>query len=233
MSGARTDSTFSAPVEDAAAAWAARRAAGKLSPDDASKLQTWLSADPQHARGIPATPELFFCRDMEGYAWSVRKGDYLNVGIGRRDSKGFARHIEQFVAFLESRRTLVPGTRPRWHGHAYMARGAGARPILGDGILVVGDAAGLAFPESGEGIKPAIESGRLDAETLVASGGRIGLNALQPYADEILRRHPSTTARLAPARGAVAMLGRILLRSPTFTRHVVLDRWFLRTVAGS
>ena len=189
--------------------------------------------DPEHARTIPATPELFFCRDMEGYAWSVRKGDYLNVGIGRRDSKGFARHIEQFVAFLESRRTLVPGSRPRWHGHAYMARGAGARPILGDGMLVVGDAAGLAFPESGEGIKPAIESGRLAADALIASGGRASVSALQPYADGILRRHPSTTPRPVQVRGALAILGRALLRSPTFTRHVVLDRWFLRTAARS
>ena len=128
--------------------------------------------DPEHAHRIPATPELFFCRDMEGYAWSVRKGDYLNVGIGRRDSKAFARHIEEFVAFLERRQTLEPGSRPRWHGHAYMAWGAGARPILADGMLVVGDAAGLAFPESGEGIKPAIESGRLAADALIASGGR-------------------------------------------------------------
>jgi hypothetical protein len=31
------------------------------------------------------TPELFFCRDLEGYAWCVRKGRHLNIGIGRRD----------------------------------------------------------------------------------------------------------------------------------------------------
>ena len=168
---------------------------------------------------------------MEGYAWSVRKGDYLNVGIGRRDNKGFARHIEEFVAFLERRHTLEPGSRPRWHGHAYMAWGAGARPILADGMLVVGDAAGLAFPESGEGIKPAIESGCLAADTLIAAGGQTDVSALRPYEEEILRRHPSTKPSPAPVRAALAMLGRALLRSPTFTRHVVLDRWFLRTAA--
>ena len=31
------------------------------------------------------TPELFFCEDLEGYGWCVRKGEYLNVGLGRRD----------------------------------------------------------------------------------------------------------------------------------------------------
>ena len=112
----------------------------------------------EHAPCRPR-PSCSSADDLEGYGWCVRKGDYLNVGIGRRDNKGFARHIEEFVAFLERRHTLEPGSRPRWHGHAYMAWGAGARPILADGMLVVGDAAGLAFPESGEGIKPAIQSG--------------------------------------------------------------------------
>ena len=161
-----------------------RGGADTSSPVVAKEIEFKL--DPEHAHRIPATPELFFCRDMEGYAWSVRKGDYLNVGIGRRDSKAFARHIEEFVAFLERRQTLEPGSRPRWHGHAYMAWGAGARPILADGMLVVGDAAGLAFPESGEGIKPAIESGRLAADALIASGGRTDVGALRPYAEAIL-----------------------------------------------
>ena len=206
-----------------------RGGADTSSPVVAKEIEFKL--DPEYAQRIPETPELFFSRDMEGYAWSVRKGDYLNVGIGRRDNKGFARHIEEFVAFLERRHTLEPGSRPRWHGHAYMAWGAGARPILANGMLVVGDAAGLAFPESGEGIKPAVESGCLAADTLVAAGGRTDVSALRPYEEEILRRHPSTKPSPAPVRAALAMLGRALLRSPTFTRHVVLDRWFLRTAA--
>ena len=208
-----------------------RGGADTSSPVVAKEIEFKL--EPEQAHRIPATPELFFCRDMEGYAWSVRKGDYLNVGIGRRDSKRFARHIEEFVAFLERRHTLEPGSRPRWHGHAYMAWGAGARPILADGLLVVGDAAGLAFPESGEGIKPAIESGRLAAETLIAAGGQTDVSALRPYEEEILRRHPPAKPPAAAVRVTLAMLGRALLRSPTFTRHVVLDRWFLRTAAGS
>jgi geranylgeranyl reductase family protein len=208
-----------------------RGGADTSSPVVAKEIEFKLN--PEDAHRIPATPELFFCRDMEGYAWSVRKGDYLNVGIGRRDSKGFARHLEEFVSFLEHRHTLEPGSHPRWHGHAYMAWGAGARPILADGMLAVGDAAGLAFPESGEGIKPAIESGRLAAETLIAAGGHTDVSALRPYEEEILRRHPSTRPRPARVRVAQAMLGRALLRSATFTRHVVLNQWFLRNGGGS
>ena len=189
--------------------------------------------DPEHAASISTVPELFFCRDMEGYAWSVRKGDFLNVGIGRRGHVGFTRHVEDFMAFLERRHTLTPGSSARWHGHAYMAWGAGARPLIADGVLVIGDAAGLAYPASGEGIKPAIESGRRAAETLIAAGGRVDIDALQPYADMLRRLHPPVTRHSRPVRAALAAAGRALLRSRVFTRHVVLNRWFLRAVEGS
>jgi len=176
-------------------------------------------------------PELFFCRDLQGYGWCVRKGNYVNVGIGRRDSDGFGAHVKDFVAFLEKNRILTRAGEPRWRGHAYFASGTGARPLVGHGMLLVGDAAGLAYPESGEGIRPAIESGRLAADTLVAARGRHTADDLQGYADALRRLHPPVPARPAPVRSALAAMGRLLLGSPTFTRHVVLDRWFLRAGA--
>jgi flavin-dependent dehydrogenase len=189
--------------------------------------------EPDRADMIPALPELFFCRDMNGYAWSVRKGEYLNVGIGRRDSRGFGRHVDEFISFLVDRHTLTPAALPRWRGHAYLAGGVGTRPIVAEGMLTVGDAAGLAYPESGEGIKPAIESARNAAASLIASNGRASIGALQPYATTLEQLHPPVTRVPAPLRGLVAGVGRALLRSPAFTRHVVLDRWFLRASTGS
>jgi geranylgeranyl reductase family protein len=173
-------------------------------------------------------PELFFCRDLQGYGWCVRKGRYVNVGIGRRDHRGFGEHVSQFVAFLERNGTLTRAGEPRWRGHAYLASGTGPRPLVGPGMLLVGDAAGLAYPESGEGIKPAIESGRLAAQHLIAAEG-YSTDDLQPFADALERLHPPAPARAAPLRAAMAAVGRLLLGSPVFTRHVVLDRWFLRT----
>jgi flavin-dependent dehydrogenase len=175
----------------------------------------------RHAR----TPELFFCRDMEGYGWCVRKGNYLNVGIGRRDPRDFGAHVKDLVACLISSGALGAGRDVRWRGHAYFAAGVGPRPLVGPGMIVAGDAAGLAYPESGEGISPAISSGRQAADTLIAAGGRYGLAELQPYADAMTRRHPPVRPHVSPIRAAA---GRALLRSPAFTRHVVLDRWFLR-----
>lgn len=176
-------------------------------------------------------PELFFCRDLEGYAWCVRKGDYLNVGIGRRESRDFNDHVKQFAAFLERSGALTDASDLKWRGHAYLASGTGARRLIDDGLLLIGDAAGLAYPESGEGIRPAIESGVLAARTLAAAGGRTSRADLQPYADEVMRLYPPASRTPGPLRSVVAAAGRLLLGSRAFTRHVVLDRWFLRRTA--
>jgi flavin-dependent dehydrogenase len=189
--------------------------------------------DEDGAGDVDPTPALFFCRDMEGYGWSVRKGGYLNVGIGRRVNDGFNGHLDRFVAFLEGNGLLPRGAALRWRGHAYFASGVGPRPLVDRGVVLIGDAAGLAYPESGEGILPAIESGLLAARTLIAANGRGGVDDLQPYADAVGRLHPPAPPRAAPVRTAFATMGRLLLRSPAFTRHVVLDRWFLRTQSSS
>ena len=181
-----------------------------------------------HSVAGDLAPELYFCRDLEGYAWCVPKGDYLNIGIGRRDRGDFNSHVREFIAWLERRGTVSAGGPVRWRGHAYLASGAGTRPTVGPGALTIGDAAGLAYPESGEGIKPAIESGRLAAQVLIDAGGRHSLDDLQPYAAELARLHPHRSATPAWLRSTSAALGRALLGSATFTRHVVLDRWFLR-----
>lgn len=204
---------------------AASRVAPSAKPVVAKEAEFPIDADTE-ATGL-AGPELFFCDDLDGYAWCVRKGRYLNVGIGRRSNEGFGDQVKHFGEFLEATGRVANAGALKWHGHAYFASGAGVRPLVDDGVLVIGDAAGLAYPESGEGIRPAIESGLIAARTLIATGGRFDRDALQPYAEEIRRRHPSvpSTNRF---RAATTAIGGILLRSPFFTRHVVLDRWFLR-----
>lgn len=102
----------------------------------------------------PEMPELFFSRDLEGYGWCVRKGDYLNVGIGRRVHDDFAGHCAAFQSFLASKQYVLDPSRLHWRGHAYHATGAGARPLTGDGVLLVGDAAGLAYRRAAKGSAP-------------------------------------------------------------------------------
>jgi flavin-dependent dehydrogenase len=176
----------------------------------------------------PNVPELFFCDDLDGYAWCVRKGDYLNIGIGRRGNAHFTAHVNNFISFLEVSGKAPSASQLHWRGHAYLASGVGSSPVVADGLLLIGDAAGLAYPESGEGIRPAIESALLAAQALIAAGGRHHLEDLLPYQTSVARLHPQATRAQPLARSARTVMGRVLLRSPWFTRHMVLDRWFLR-----
>ena len=118
-------------------------------------------------------------------------------------------------------------------GHAYWLYGHSERTIVDDSILLIGDAAGLAYPESGEGIRPAIESGLIAAQCIVAAEGDYSASRLGLYR-ELLH------TRLRPKRNALESLshfipqsvreisGRALLRSYFFCRNIVCDRWFLR-----
>jgi flavin-dependent dehydrogenase len=176
------------------------------------------------------TPELFFCRDLEGYGWAFRKGDYLNVGFGRRDPRDFPARLGDFSRFLAARGRVPPGLPRRWPGHAYLVYQGRGRRLIEDGVLLVGDAAGLAHPQSGEGIGPAIESALLASAAILAAGGDYSRARLEPY------RH-SLEARLGPRQrwdplraipGPLrAWLGGRLLATPRWNRGLVVDRWFL------
>ena len=198
-----------------------------------------FAMDAAQAQGCsvqPETPELFFCRDLKGYGWCVRKGSYLNIGVGRKDRHRLSEHLDAFRDFLRHRGKIPAGIPDRFHGHAYLLHGHGVRRFFDDGVLLVGDAAGLAFPESGEGIRPAVESALMAAATLVEAAGDYRQQRLAPYQRRL-------QARLGPAKptenrqwaGEVLkrIIGGKLLSSAWFTRHVVLDRWFLHARQGA
>jgi flavin-dependent dehydrogenase len=176
-------------------------------------------------------PELYFCRDLRGYGWCVRKGEYLNIGLGRLDRRSLPAATAQFVAFLEARGKLPSRPAWHWHGHAYALYDPPYRRVVDAGVMLVGDAAGLAYSGSGEGIRPAIESGLLAAATILESDGNYTSSGLEPYQRRLQTRFGSGTLSRAlsgilPA-GVARVLGRHLLAMPSFVRHVVVDRWFL------
>jgi len=175
------------------------------------------------------TPELYFCRDLKGYGWCFRKGDYLNIGLGREGKQGLAQQLADFCDFLRQG-GRIPGDIPdKFHGHAYLLYGHSRRKLLDDGVLLVGDAAGLAYPESGEGIRPAVESGLIAAAAIVEAREDYRRQTLQAYPDRLRARFGPETARSGDSvPGFVRnMLAGALLGSRWFTRRVVLDRWFL------
>jgi menaquinone-9 beta-reductase len=178
-------------------------------------------------------PELYFCRDLRGYGWCVRKDDYLNVGFGRVDRRGVA---DAARAFLEEVRRLgrLPATFPsRWRGHAYRIRAWTARRLHDDRVLLVGDAAGLAHPASGEGILPAVVSGQLAARAILDAAPTFTAARLAVYEALLGQRFhmPRPAARPGRPPALAAWVGRHLMTSSWFVRRVVVPRWFLHTDA--
>jgi len=176
------------------------------------------------------TPELYFCRDLKGYGWCFRKGDHLNIGLGREDNHLLSEQLKHFCEFLKQRGRIPWDIPDSFHGHAYLLYGHTVRKQLDDGMLLVGDAAGLAYPQSGEGIRPAVESGLMAAATILEAQGDYRRQQLLPYAGRLVARFGD-----AASSGSVGstflrnLLAVRLLDNKWFTRHVVLDRWFLHS----
>lgn len=193
--------------------------------------ETEFEMDPGQLMGCQIRseiPELYFCADMKGYGWCFRKGNYLNVGLGRADPHRLPTHVAQFLLFLKST-GRISFEIPPLHGHAYLLQGTSKRAIVGRGVLLIGDAAGLAYPQSGEGIWPAVNSGLLAAKAIVAADGLYDQRQFDHYRAQIAARSQLNSMRFGeyiPSR-LVGFLGRTLLRARWFVRSVVLDGWFL------
>ncbi len=113
----------------------------------------------------------FFDNGLPGYSWYVPKGDgILNVGIGgvaggmRCGRASIRDHWTRFARKLEAL-GLVRGHAWRARGYNYFVRRKPAPVRLGN-IFLIGDAAGLATRDLGEGIGPAVESGIRAAEAI-------------------------------------------------------------------
>ena len=177
-------------------------------------------------------PELFFCADMKGYGWCFRKQNFLNIGLGRLDPRGLPAHVAEFVGYLRTSGKLRFDLPVPMLGHAYLLYSKTNRKIVDDGMVLIGDAAGLAYSQSGEGIRPAIESGLLAAR-VIAAARSYSREQLEPYWEALAARFGNSGRDISTNVGArlparwIESLGRMLLANGWFSRHVILDRWFL------
>jgi flavin-dependent dehydrogenase len=98
-------------------------------------------------------------------------------------------------------------------------------------VILIGDAAGLAYPQSGEGIRPAIESGLIAAAVVREAGGDYRSSRLAGYRDRIMQRYGKRPAAREPLNYLPAGLKRILagglLSTRWFVEHTVINQWFL------
>ncbi|HEX5141103.1 MAG TPA: geranylgeranyl reductase family protein [Dehalococcoidia bacterium] len=95
-----------------------------------------------------------------GYGWSFPKSDHFNVGCGGFHSEGG--HLREHLSALRDHYGLQPLAMNHLRGHHLPTRDEG-KPIVRGRAILVGDAAGLVDPMSGEGIYSAFVSGHLAA----------------------------------------------------------------------
>ena len=100
-----------------------------------------------------------------GYGWVFPKGDHANLGVGGWGSEG--PHLRNHLARLARIHGLEPDALTEVRGHRLPMRRLGT-PAGAGRVLLVGDAAGLVDPLSGDGMYEAFVSARLAADAILA-----------------------------------------------------------------
>jgi len=200
----------------------------------AQEVEFEMSPEQRDACSIRGeAPELYFCPDMNGYGWCFRKGNFLNIGLGRLDPHSLPAHVSRFLQSLKQSGKVAFDLSAIMRGHAYLIFRETRKNIVDDGVLLIGDSAGLAYSQSGEGIRPAIESGLLAAKAIIAANGNYKRGSLESYREMLTSRFQESQSTLSMRVGRhlpaamMESLAQQLLRTRWFSRRVVLDRWFL------
>jgi geranylgeranyl reductase family protein len=157
-----------------------------------------------------------------GYGWVFPKGDHVNVGVGGWESEG--PRLREHLRELCRRHGVDEADVESLRGHRLPLRRAGTAAARGRGLLV-GDAAGLVDPLSGDGMYEAFVSARLAAAAVLDLLSGVA-QSLEPYSPALARavgplhsaswgaktaldRYPRATfalGRLPPAWGVVERL---------------------------
>ena len=125
-----------------------------------------------------------------GYAWIFPKADHVNVGVAGWE--GEASHLRRHLGRLLAEHGLPAEAVVGLRGHRLPLRAPHA-PLAGSRVLLVGDAAGLVDPLSGDGIYEAA----LSANEAGAIAGRFldgSVASLDEYTTALLARTGSLTA---------------------------------------
>jgi flavin-dependent dehydrogenase len=167
-----------------------------------------------------------FAPELEGYLWLFPRPGHVGVGIcaplARVPTRRTIDRLESEVA--RAFPALVDGEAPRY-AHTIPSPSADARSLLeiaGERWALVGDAAALADPITGEGIYDALRSAEVLAETLREDGSarRYPERALQAFGHELLKAAALRDRFYAP--GFTRRMVRFAARSRT-VRRVLAD----------
>ena len=156
-----------------------------------------------------------------GYAWVFPKGDHANVGVGGWQSEG-PKLREHLKRACEAHGIVVDDLEAL-RGHRLPLRRPETR-IASERVLLVGDAAGLIDPVSGDGMFECFVSGRLAASAVLdLLAGKA--SSLEPY-------EQSVSAELAPLHRASWKLKQALDRWPRTSWQVARSKLLWVSIRG-
>lgn len=140
-----------------------------------------------------------------GYAWLFPRETHANLGLGM--DKTLAPDLKTPLDTLH--RDLVEAG---WVGQEILRRTGGAIPVGGlrprvfeGAVVFAGDAAGLTHPITGGGIAPAVASGELAGEAIVA-WLRGDEDALEEYQEDLRDRYGPSLDRAVTRRRELASI---------------------------
>jgi geranylgeranyl reductase family protein len=169
-------------------------------PADGAELELWARFIALDVGGIPG-----------GYGWVFPKDDHLNVGIGgwNAEAPTLRRRLSRLCAYYGFDESRLVGHR----GYRLPLRRDDAPAVSGPAMLV-GDAAALVDPLSGEGIWAAFLSGRLAAREAgrYLGGAASDLSAYQSALDAEIGEEIVASRRLMALHQRIPRLSVMMLR---------------------
>ncbi len=210
---------------DGAAGIVARRLSLRPALRLAATLEARVVLPPERIASYRGSIRTEYGLGPPGYAWIFPKADHLSVGIGRlwgagHDLRAPLERLAQAEGLL-----LPPRGVDKW----VIPLNPSVGTLHGDRTLLLGDAAGLADPFTGEGLYGALVSARLAADVIVDQA-RAESPDLREYTlgvQQALRKDLTDAARIArwffPASST---LHRVMERRPEIAAE------FTRLFAG-
>lgn len=178
-------------------------------------LEGEIQVPPPVLEEYQGKPTFIFGQLRTGYLWVFPKADHLSFGAAAlHPRKGILTHALEKTAHQLG----IPYSREAFHGHPIPIYW-GRDKIASKQSLLVGDAAGLVDPLSGEGIRYAIKSGKISAESIISS-------TIEEYQARIFRYigRNHIWARLVAQVFYPMQEICLLLGAPNpFTTHAILD----------
>jgi geranylgeranyl reductase family protein len=147
-----------------------------------------------------------------GYGWLFPGPDgcsNIGLGLGMRSQRNAAsaapRHLPAFVQYLRQIELTTTSVHTPPLGGWLKLGMVGTNPARGR-VLLLGDAAGLVNPLQGEGIAPALASGRAAAEAILTNPSR----AAARYRAHLRDAHGSYLSAAAPIHAALVGRPRVI-----------------------